>query len=163
MAVETLQEAAHDLRIRIWPDCVCYVGTARQLQAEGLIPQGFEWPHAAADKKWEANGFDYWVCRERPLGHKGAKSSWLELDNWCLRVRVHGRDHHCITRRMLERKADELRAEIHRHTAAGSREWSAMWERYWQAREDKRFQAFKLLVPGLVPPRRGRKPKAGTP
>lgn len=85
--------------------------------------------------------------------------SWLEVDNWFLRVSVTGRGYHWRTRKGLERKAEALRAEQHRHTAAGAREWDAAWRRYWQTVEDKRFQAFKNLVPGLVPPKRGRKPK----
>jgi hypothetical protein len=156
-------DTAPELRIEIWPDdWAQYTGTAAQLQAEGLIPDGFEWPQAAADKRWEANGFDYWLRRTRPDGHKGPMRSWLEVDNWFLRVSVTGRDYHWRTRRGLERKAEALRAEYHRHTAAGAREWEAAWHRYWQTVKDKRFQAFKALVPGLVAPKRGRKPKTET-
>jgi hypothetical protein len=154
---------ARELNIQIWRDLWAqFTGSAAQLQAEGLIPHGFEWPRATADKRWEANGFTYSLQRRRPEGHKGPMRSWLEVDNWCVRVEVPGHDYHWRVRRDLERKAEELRAEYCRHTAAGAREWNAAWRRYWQTVEDKRFQAFKALVPGLVPPKRGRKPKAET-
>lgn len=132
-----------------------FEGEAAQLVAEGLIPNGFEWPRAAADKFWEANGFYYWLRRTRPDGHKGPMRSWLELDNWFVRVRVAGRDRVWITRRKLERKAEELRVECYyRLTSEGERERSAKWHRYWQAHEDKAFQAFKAK---LLPAKAGKK------
>lgn len=143
-------------------DWVQYEGTAAQLVAEGLIPKDFEWPRAAADKRWEANGFDYWLRRTRPEGHKGPMRSWLELDNWFIRVEVTGRDYHWRTRQSLKRQAEELAAAYHRHTAAGSAEWNANWKRYWATVEDKAFQAFKAKIPGLIPQKRGRKPKSAS-
>lgn len=155
--------AEPELHIEVWLDhSANYTGSAAQLQAEGLIPDGFEWPRAAANKRWKANGFDYWLRRQRPEGHKGPMRSWLELDNWFVRVEVTGRDHYWHTRRALERQAEALRAEYHRHTAAGDAEWNANWRRYWATVEDERFQAFKALIPGLVPPKRSRKPKTQT-
>lgn len=157
----TPPSTAPELRIEIRPDdWAQYTGTAAQLQAEGLIPDGFEWPRAAAAEYWEAGGFDYRLRRTRPEGHKGPQRSWFEVDNWCMQVSVTGRDYNWRTRRGLERKAEALRAEYHRHTAAGAREWEASCVRYWQTVQDKRFQAFKALVPGLVPPKRSRQPKA---
>jgi hypothetical protein len=154
---------ARELNIQIWLDeWARFTGTAAQLQAEGLIPDGFEWPRAAADTRWEANGFTYWLRRVRPGGHKGPMRSWLQADSWSVTMRVTSRDYHWGVRRALERKAEELRAEYYRHTTAGAREWSAAFDRYWQTRQDNRFQVFKALVPGLVPAKRGRKPKAET-
>ena len=162
-APDVAPPAAPELRIEIFPDVwVQYVGTAAQIQGEGLIPADFEWPRAAANKRWEACGFAFWLRRFRPDNHKGPMRSWLELDNWLLRVSVAGRDCHWHARRSLERKAEALRAEYHRHTPEGAREWEAAWDRYWQTVKDQRFQAFKALVPGLVPPKRGRKPKTET-
>lgn len=133
-----------------------FEGEAAQLVAEGLIPDGFEWPKADDNKRWKTNGFDYWLRRKRPEGHKGTKRSWLELDNWLVRVSVTGRGHAWCVRRGLERKAEELRAEYYRHTPEGSREWSANWSRYWQARQDKAFQAFKAkLIPAKAAKKTG--------
>jgi len=53
------------------------------------------------------------------------------------------------------RGAKAFEAEPHRLTAAGQREWRAHLQRL-----DPAYQRFKLLVPGLVPPKRGRKPRA---
>lgn len=166
MADKTVPDAicaqqAPELRIEIWRDeWAQFEGTASQLTAEGLIPEGFKWPQAASDMRWTANGFDYWLRRTRPEGHKGPMSSWLELDNWFVRVDVEGRDHRWCTRRKLERQAEELRKAFHRQTRAGQAEWDAEWRRYWDTRRDEAFQAFKAKVPGLIPPKRGRKPKA---
>jgi hypothetical protein len=152
---------ARELIITLFPDdYVQYEGTAAQLVAEGLIPEDFEWPRAAADRRWEANGFDCWLRRTRPAGHKGPMRSWLEMDNWFIRVAVTGRDGQWVTRRRLERKVEELRAMERRCTAAGSAEWRANWERYLAAGSDKKFQSFKAMIPGLIPPKRGRKPEA---
>jgi hypothetical protein len=159
---EIATQPARELKIDIWPDdWAQYTGSAAQLQAEGLIPDGFEWPKAAVPKRWAAGGFNYWLQRSRPEGHKGPMRSWLEVDNWRLRVCVSGHDCRWRILRGLARKTEALRAEYHSHTAAGQREWRAAWDRYLQAEKDKRFQAFKALVPGLVPPKRGRKPKTG--
>lgn len=155
--------AAGDLRVSIWLDQFAeYSGTAAQLQAEGLIPADFDWPHAAADKHWQAGGYCYSLRRTRPEGHKGAMRTWLQLDNWCLRVRVDGLNCVQINRRHLDRQAKALQAEYHRLTPAGQREFTAEFQRAWAAKKDKRFQAFKALIPGLVPAKPGRKAKVET-
>lgn len=153
-----------DLRVQMNLDhWVQFEGTAAQLIAEGLIPEGFKWPKAAAEVHWEANGFDYWLRRTRPDGHKGPMSSWLTLDNWFVRVEVTGRDYIWRTRRVLGRKAEALLIEFYEQTPAGQRERNANFDRYWSARQDPAFHAFKMRIPGLVPPKRGRKPKAVVP
>lgn len=148
---------APELCIEIWRDAWAeYEGTAAQLIAEGLIPDRFKWPKAATDAYWEVNGFKYWLRRTRPRGHKGPIKSWLELDNWRIRVTAAGRDYHWCARRALARKAEELRTEYHRQPGE-------VLIRYWAARDDDAFQAFKLLVPGLVLPGRGRKASSEPP
>ena len=163
-SVPSAPPAERELIIDVNPEWgwVQYEGTRAQLEDEGLIPDRFEWPRAAGDVRWEANGFDYWLRRTRPDGHKGPMSSWWELDNWSVRVRVIGRDHAWLARRNLERRADALRAEFHRQTVAGQRERDANWKRYWATVDDKAFQEFKARIPGLIPPKRGRKPKTTT-
>lgn len=150
-----------ELRITIWRDeCAKLEGSAAQLIDEGLIPDGFEWPRAAADKRWEANGFTYWLRRERPEGHKGPMRSWLELDNWFVRVTVKGHDYQWRQRRELERRAQELKEDAYKLTLAGHLKQEAEWNRYWATQKDKAYQAFRATVPALNPPKRGRKPKA---
>lgn len=141
---------------RLW-----YEGTAAQLIDEGLIPKGFEWPQARARKEWAANGFEYSLRRARPKDHKGPLRSWMEADNWCLHVWVAGRDYHrWRAERKLERKAEEVEGERYRLTSAGQRAWARYRRQIIDASSDPAFDRFKLLVPGLVPPKRGRKPKA---
>jgi hypothetical protein len=157
---DTSPHAAQELHIGIQRDeWAQYEGTAAQLQAEGLIPEGFEWPRARDDCFWQANGFEYWLRRTRPKGHKGPMRSWLGMDNWFIRVVVHGRDVDWRTRRHLQRKAEEFCAECHRHSAEGKRQWSDAWRRHWEALNDLHFQAFKAKIPGLTQPKRGREPK----
>lgn len=153
--------SAGELIINLWPDdCVFYEGTAAQLIDEGLVPEDFNWPRGRASKEWEANGFDCWLQRKRPAGHKGPMRTWLDADNWLLRVTVSGRDNSWSRARKLDRQAKELEAERYRLTADGQREWRASWQRTLAAIRDPAYQRFKLLVPGLVPPKRGRKPRA---
>ena len=98
---------ASDIRVCIWRDLFAeYAGTRAQLEAEGLIPKGFQWPRAAADAHWEAEGFDYWLRRTRPDGFKGPMRNWLVLDNWRVQVQVVGRDHAWRMRRQIERQRD---------------------------------------------------------
>lgn len=152
-----------ELQIELWRDeMAVFTGTSAQLQAEGLIPDGLEWPKAAAHMRWEAGGLSYWLRRTRPEGHRGPMSSWLELDSWSLQTRAAGSDYRQHQLRGLERKAKALLAEYHRHTAAGAQEWNAAFLRYCKILEDERYQAFKRLVPGLVPPKRGHKRKGQT-
>lgn len=144
--------------------CVDYhvslAGTRAQLEAEGVLPADVEWPRPYATSYWEAAGFAYSLRRLRPDGHKGAMRTWQEIDSWILLITVVDHDHFWHARRAIERKTEELRAEIHRHTPAWWSECEGMMRRIDAARHDLKFQAFKALVPGLIPPKRGRKPKA---
>ncbi len=146
-----------ELRIHICAgNCVNFVGAAEQLREEGLIPPGFEWPHADHLKSWEAGGLEYVLRRQRPEGHKGHRWSWHKLDSWRLLVRVGRRD----SGWEFQRRLDLAAAELLRHlTPQSERAWALEVHRYWTAQQDAAFQAFKAKVPGLVPPKRGRKPK----
>ena len=159
--------AERELQITIWPDGVArFEGSAAQLEAEGITAKGFKWLRAAAFVRWEANGFDYVLCRTRPQGWKGSKTTWFEVDNWTVNISVTGRDYFERNRLKLVRKSAELQAELQaecrRRTPAGLREWETKWSHYFDARDDKAFQAFKALIPGLIPPKRGRKAKTTT-
>lgn len=153
----TNQPAEHDLVISLHP-CHSRVdnrGTASQLQSEGLIPGGFEWPRASAEKVWSVNGLEYRLRRARPYGHKG---SWIELDSWSLIIMAGDRDWYSFERRDIERKAEELRVKAYRLTPEGDREWRAFADRCWAASQDKAFQDFRAL---FVPERKRPGRKAG--
>lgn len=154
---------ARELRIAFcrdwWAD---FEGTAAQLTGEGLLPKGAELPAGTESLRWSAAGMRYWLRRTRPTDHKGPMRTWLGLDHWCIRVTVERRDHYWIDRRRLERQEAELKAARHALTFEGMREHDRRWKAICAARSDAKFQAFKARVPGLIPPKRGRKPKART-
>lgn len=147
-----------DLRISVLGDgLVLYLGTAAQLQFDGLISNDFEWPRADVEKRWKLNQLEYWLCRERPHGHKGPKSSWSEVDNWRLYVQFVERDFLWLKWRDIERKRDDLRRDIYHLSPAGRIDLEADFFRRTAAREDIAFQTFKAK---FVPQRKrpGRKP-----
>lgn len=150
-------EPLPELRIEILRDIwVDYIGTGAQLKAAGLIPHGLEWPEADGNQRWESNGFDYWLTRIRPEGFTGSRPSWIEMDNWSLRVTVTGRGRNWHASRRSEREAESMSSHQYRFAAAGTRELSAHCVRYRKAVRDKRFQAFKALIPGLSRPNKAR-------
>ncbi|MEI2676503.1 MAG: hypothetical protein V9G29_00760 [Burkholderiaceae bacterium] len=136
-----------------------YHGTRAQLEAEGVIPKGSAWPKGDGRLDWEDARFRWSLRRTRPEGLKGPKKLWVGGDWWALRCDVLDRLDRVAARRIAEKKA-ELAAEIHRQSAAGQRETMARVERVFKAQRDRAFQVFKSAIPGLVAPRRARKPKA---
>lgn len=151
--------AEQDVLIDIYPRGYdSWVGTSAQLIAEGLIPDGFGWPRGAADMHWNANGFDYWLRRTRPEGHKGPMRSWLEIDHWCLRRTLSSKGRDGFTAARIHEKRVALEEELWRSTPA----YREQWRRYWAAHEDKAFQRLKALI---VPEqkKRGRKPQPWSP
>lgn len=136
-----------------------FEGTRALLEAEGVIPPGTEWPASGAGAvKWEAGPLEFRLHRTRPPGLKGPMRLWVNGDWWSLRCeQINGPDH------MQQRLIDMRRAverEAYHQSPAGQRQWDEQWCRRHAADSDKAFQAFKALVPGLIPPRRGRRPVA---
>jgi len=86
---------------------------------------------------------------------------WVNGDWWCLRSKL------IKAPSALEQQLTDAKQAIERaayeQSAAGRRAWEAHWRRYWTAKQDERFQSFKELIPGMVPPPRGRRPKASPP
>jgi hypothetical protein len=138
-----------------------YIGTRAQLEEEGIIPAGTAWPAAFEKRRWSAGEQNFQLRREKPEGMKGKQRDFIDCDNWCLRVTTAAsywpEDHVEIQRKKL---ADA----IYFHTPEGRAEFNRKLEAYWAAKEDKKFQAFKALIPGLVPPpRQRRRPATGQP
>lgn len=156
MAPEICSPDLGELTIIIRPSdlALCwYVGTRMQLEAEGVIPAGTEWPDGFCDVRWEANGLRFWLHRQRPKGVKGPRRAFLDCDNWCLRMNKPGSN----VDNPIERKAKDLALEIYRQSPEGRVAWSKRWKLYWAAHEDEKFQAFKALIPGLIAPSRKRR------
>lgn len=64
---------------------VIFSGTSSQLVAEGLIPEGFEWPEKQHCRvEWSVGEYDYTLMRSRPPGMKGKHSVWAQVDYWRL-------------------------------------------------------------------------------
>lgn len=131
-----------------------YIGTRMQLEAEGVIPPGTKWPDGFNDVKWEAGGVRFWLHRQRPEGAKGPRRAFLDCDNWMLRMDParSSLDEH------ITNKAKELALAVYRASPEGRAAWCKSWEMYRDAQGDEKFQSFKALVPGLIPP--PRKPRS---
>lgn len=132
-----------------------FEGTRSQLEAEGVIPTGINWPDGCAIYRWECGRLRYSLGRTRPAGLKGPMTLWVKGDWWFLRCEFNDGLSHA-SRRIIQKKR-ELAAEIYFHSEVGQREWSARRELYWKTREDRSFQHFKSKVPGLEPAQRRRR------
>lgn len=134
-----------------------YEGTRAQLEAEGVIPSDTKWPEGSREVCWKDGRFRWGLRRTRPEGLKGPMKLWVSGDWWALRCDLlNPPDHGQL--RILDKKR-ELDAEIRRWSRAGKVECDA----YGRSLRDKAFQSFKAKIPGLIPPKRGRKPNAGLP
>lgn len=160
MAIQDItnsQLQTDDLRITIFDDgAVRFEGTSAQLVAEGLMPQNPKWPDRDITSNWNDDVFHYGVRRVKPEGMKALKAEWVKLDNWQLTRTPHNQ----LTWEACAIK--EKTEEIERIKFRNSHEGRLLSQKRWAAYEDSAFQAFKALIPGLVPPNRGRKPKAKT-
>jgi hypothetical protein len=139
-----------------------YIGTRMQLEAEGIIPGEPCWPDGFTRADKEANGIHFTLKRERPEGAKGPLRDFIDCDNWCLTMRRV--DAEPWDARQIRLKAKELQDMVYRQTRAWSDECDRRHKLYYTAQEDEKFQAFKALIPGLIPPPkpRGRRPKSAT-
>ena len=140
-----------DLLISIRPRaCTRYHGTAAQLISEGLIPDGFKWPHKAGRVSFEVGKFTHYMGRCRPDGFKGPMSAWAEGDYWYLQRGLTAEEGHGWRNAQIYEKTMELAEIIHRNTP----EWSRTFHRACETRKDAKYQAFRLQLLGT--PKRGR-------
>lgn len=130
-----------------------FFGSRAMLEAEGLIPHGTEWPDAFDSREWKAGQFRYWLRRIRPEGAKGARNDFIDIDWWFVRLDLINEMSH--RDRLIVLKKKELEREI----LANSPEGEMQRKRASRAAADEKFQAFKALIPGLIEPRRTRRPK----
>lgn len=144
--------------IRPYPlDFSEYRGSRAQLEAEGIVPAGTEWPEGDRCVKWEQGHLKFRLGRTRPKGMKGPMKVWLAGDYWNLRWERKVQPDHG-TREIMEKKA-ELKAEIFRQSIEGQRQRNANLNNYWKACDDKAFQAFKnAIIPQRKKPGRPAKP-----
>jgi hypothetical protein len=133
-----------------YPDIAEYQGTRSALEAEGVIPADTKWPEAFDYLKWNDGKFEYFLRRERPNGIKGTRKQLMDVDWWM--VRCDPLNAKNVNVRNVELKAKELADIIHNQSAKGFAEWKEQCNRKWEAEEDKKFQAFKALIPGVNHP-----------
>lgn len=142
---------ASDLTIHVTPRAyTSYQGTAAQLIAEGLIPDGFKWPTGANRVTVTVGRFEHWIFRTRPEGHKGPMSSWVNGDCWHLRRSLANQPRNGFREADIYAKTMELAETIYRGTA----EWNRTFYRAYETRKDDKYQAFRLQL--LGEPKRGR-------
>lgn len=149
---------ASDLIIEIQPRWKCrFRGSAAQLIAEGLIPEGFKWPARTRRECWESGNFNYCVERRRPVGHKGPMSTWSDGDFWVLDVYIKG----CcgFSAHLIHEKTRELNEIIR----GMSLEWSRTCGLAHQAKQDNKYMTFRTQLFGdMVSRKRGRPAKNTT-
>lgn len=129
-----------------------YHGPRAELEAEGLIPDGFEWPTGYSDSTWESGPFRFWLVRWRPAGAKGPRRQFLACDWWHLRWAF--RDRRDLGALRIRRESQSLNQTIRFFSPEGEAERHRDWCRYATARQDELFQAFKSRLPGLLQPSR---------
>lgn len=99
-----------DLSIQISPGWApCFRGSSAQLIAEGLIPDGFVWPHRTQTLFWENDSFEFSLKRSRPPGIKGPQSIWVNGDFWTLLVFAVGFDYSLNLRKLSEQSGEVCR------------------------------------------------------
>ncbi|QTO19596.1 hypothetical protein [Burkholderia seminalis] len=124
-----------------------YIGTRMQLEAEGLIPEGTQWPDGFRWLYWQSNGLRFCLRRKRPEGAKGSRRAFFDCDNWCLRTQL---EHYSYGEIQIRLKANELRKMLYRESDEGRRDSAEQLKAFWQTLKDKEFQEFKALIPGFI-------------
>lgn len=147
-----------DLLLDIYPrGYVSWEGSSAQLNNEGLIPPRFKWPERDESAEWSANGFIYELSRCRPPWMKGGKRLWVNGDHWRLRRMLASRKRKGFDDAYIYEKQQDLARAVW----ACSPEASEQWNRYWEAREDRGFQAFLVGAGAKKPEKAGRPRKSG--
>lgn len=150
-----LSSAPADLLVTIHPRaCTRYYGSAAQLIAEGLIPDGFQWPQRDRHVSFEVGPFTHWLTRCRPDGIKGPKSVWVDGDHWCLQRSLTADAGTGWQAARIYEKKMELADIVRRNTP----EWERLFFRALETQKDARYQAFRQQLLG-EPRRRGRPAK----
>ena len=150
------EQPERELHIEIWPrHSTSFYGSRAQLEAEEFIPDGTEWPCGQGSASWQAGAFTCSLHRVRPPNTKGPMRVWVAGDYWDLtRKLTNGPSYGAIR---IQEKAAELAEVLSFQDPKECWRRSVRWGQFVKSKKDTRFQAFKALVPGLIPPKRGRK------
>lgn len=135
-----------------------FQGSRAQLEAEGLIPPGLQWPSEGFGRvEWQAENVCYRLCRRRPDGAKGPRKAFAKIDWWSLHSELC--DPRSLEERILADKAAEFRKTAYALSAEGRSASTRLFIAHLEARRDEGFQAFLSRVPGLVKSARRRASK----
>jgi len=132
-----------ELRIFVMPGYLRFKGTRAQIEAEGLIPAGTEYPRDDDVVSWERGEVEFRLRHGRPDDAKGHRRAWAGADCWCVDVNVPAHDWRWWQRRRVQEKVDALHAEIYRQTADGAKAERLLFRRWCAARSDNAYQAFR--------------------
>lgn len=114
-------------------------GTRSHLEAEGLIPKGTQWPAGYDDLRWTSGQFEFWLRRQRPVGAKGPRKLYIDVDYWFLRWELKdGADRE----REIAIKAARLRKQLFDLSPQGQRARAVLFSASWKAHSDAGFQRF---------------------
>lgn len=157
--------AASELRVAINHGAnsshVLFSGTRAQLDGEGAVPAGTEWPPGRDTVAWEKGPLQFYLWRSRPKGMKGPISAWLALDHWSLHMQLLTRHAQSLT---VDKWFSAMRAELLQKSDTAKEAACARQKLHaCAALQDLGFQSFLALLPGLAArkPRRGRPPATG--
>jgi hypothetical protein len=151
LPVSPLIRAGDELTIIVRPHdaSICkYIGTRAQLEAEGVIPPGTDWPERNQKTLWRNGEILFCLSRVRRKAIAGDNECRIYIDQWCLRMELHnglsGFDD------AIARKKKELQAMIYAGSAKGMAESNKRFRQYIAAQDDTAFTAFKASIPCLT-------------
>ncbi|MDP3822891.1 MAG: hypothetical protein Q8R33_15575 [Burkholderiales bacterium] len=129
---EVAMQMFPDLRLTDW------IGSARALVDDGLIPGAFVWPQGKDKKSWVIGGLKFTVKRCRPPEMKGPASKWTDVDYWSLRTEPSSGSWsgHDATLEKIERECARIRFA---NSVAGYEQK----RRFTSSKQDSAFQSFK--------------------
>ncbi len=129
-------------------------GTRAQIEAEGLVPATTQWPPSGYSQVcWDDGALMYLLRRVRPIGAKGPRRAFAQIDHWSLRTVLLGVH---WTAREIALKRSELQALCHRVSPQGRAEWSAHIHAHEAAQNDQRFGAFLGQITGRIASRQSK-------
>lgn len=126
-----------------------YRGTRAQIEAEIVVPASAKWPAAGFNQiSWTSGPVMYLLRRVRPIGAKGPRRDFAQIDLWSLRTVLEYS--HSIARQ-VEFSQAEFQQILEDASPQGRIAAAARRSAADAAREDAGFQSFLAQIPGLKP------------
>lgn len=152
--VESAQHVERELEIEITRDKYAeYRGSRAQLEGEGIVPEGTEWPNGRESLHWYVGELQFWLRRCRHRDMKGPAKRWMDVDFWFLRISRFGEGCADWDVRYHQRA---LKEAVYWASEQGRRRFMDEIDRSLKADADQHFQAFMAKFPALKPERRPR-------